>query len=313
MTRSGVTMKSTGTSWLVSGIVPVGRTWISCTVVTVTVSPSGRCRALLAHFPGANRDRAVPGTGVPRRAGKLPARSVMSRRGRGPAAAALAGQGFAGGPDRRPLTGIQVLLDPGDVSVAHLQVHRGVQFDLGTARQLTAQDVLLQHAVGSRNPPDDVIAQARHRAVQALKDLQVLFGGLLHQVVVVPDDGVWGIDLAQRADVAGLEGGEETRDQFLVHRMTLPAIAAIVFSYPQSPPTGIGNRIGRSTPAVRYSMTRARHSSAPPCATNPSATCCGTRPPAPARSPASIFSRTPRRLGPPASSPNSRGVAGCST
>ena len=38
MTRSGVTMKSTGTSWLVSGIVPAGRTWSSCTVVTDTVS-----------------------------------------------------------------------------------------------------------------------------------------------------------------------------------------------------------------------------------------------------------------------------------
>lgn len=38
ITRSGVTMKSTSTSWLVSGIAPAGRTCSSCTVVTETVS-----------------------------------------------------------------------------------------------------------------------------------------------------------------------------------------------------------------------------------------------------------------------------------
>jgi hypothetical protein len=38
MTRSGVTMRSTGTSWLVTGMSPAGRTWISCTVVTSTVA-----------------------------------------------------------------------------------------------------------------------------------------------------------------------------------------------------------------------------------------------------------------------------------
>jgi hypothetical protein len=37
MTRSGVTMKSTGTSWPVRGIVPAAQTWSSCTVVTQTV------------------------------------------------------------------------------------------------------------------------------------------------------------------------------------------------------------------------------------------------------------------------------------
>jgi hypothetical protein len=37
MTRSGVTMKSTGTSCSVSGIVPADTTWSSCTVVTQTV------------------------------------------------------------------------------------------------------------------------------------------------------------------------------------------------------------------------------------------------------------------------------------
>src|SRR5215469_12957022 len=49
MTRSGVTMKSTGTSWLVSGITPAGRSWTSCTVVTDTVSgpirPAAAARA----------------------------------------------------------------------------------------------------------------------------------------------------------------------------------------------------------------------------------------------------------------------------
>jgi hypothetical protein len=35
--RSGVMMKSTGMSWLVSGIVPGGRSWSSCTVVTQAV------------------------------------------------------------------------------------------------------------------------------------------------------------------------------------------------------------------------------------------------------------------------------------
>ncbi len=37
ITRSGVTMTSSGTSWLVTGIVPAGQTWSSCTVVTQTV------------------------------------------------------------------------------------------------------------------------------------------------------------------------------------------------------------------------------------------------------------------------------------
>ena len=38
ITRSGVTMKSTGTSWLVSGMVPAATTWSSCKVVTHAVS-----------------------------------------------------------------------------------------------------------------------------------------------------------------------------------------------------------------------------------------------------------------------------------
>ena len=37
MTRSGVMMKSTGTSWPVSGIAPAARTWSSWTVLTHTV------------------------------------------------------------------------------------------------------------------------------------------------------------------------------------------------------------------------------------------------------------------------------------
>ena len=68
---------------------------------------------------------------------------------------------------------------------------------------------MLQHPVGRGHPPDDVIAQPGYRAVQALQDLQVLLDGLLDQVVVVPDDGIRGIDLAQCGDVAALQGGEE--------------------------------------------------------------------------------------------------------
>jgi hypothetical protein len=49
ITRSGVTTKSTGTSWPVSGISPAGRTCSSCTVVTITVSaaiiPAAEARA----------------------------------------------------------------------------------------------------------------------------------------------------------------------------------------------------------------------------------------------------------------------------
>ena len=87
-----------------------------------------------------------------------------------------------------------------------------MQFDLGAVREPAAQDVLLQHAVGSRHPPDDVVAQAGHDPVQAPQHLQVVLDGLLDQVVVVPDDGVRGVDLAQRVDVAGFERGEETDD-----------------------------------------------------------------------------------------------------
>jgi len=84
----------------------------------------------------------------------------------------------------------------------------------------------------------------------------------------------------------------------------------MVCSYPQSRPTGIGNTTGRSTPAARYSASRAVSRSALPCATNPSATGCGTFSAAPARSPASVSSRTPLRS---PNAPNSRGTAGCST
>src|SRR5579862_6355271 len=38
ITRSGVTIRSTGTSWLVSGMVPASTSWSSWTVVTQTVS-----------------------------------------------------------------------------------------------------------------------------------------------------------------------------------------------------------------------------------------------------------------------------------
>ena len=44
--------------------------------------------------------------------------------------------------------------------VPDLQVHRGVQLDLGPVGQPPAQDVLLQHPVVGRRAPDDVVAQA---------------------------------------------------------------------------------------------------------------------------------------------------------
>ena len=108
----------------------------------------------------------------------------------------------------------------------------------GPVRQLTAQHVLLQHPVGRRHPPDDVIAQAGHRPVQALQHLQVVLDGLLDQVVVVPDDGVRSVDLAQRLDVAGFQRGEEADDKFLAdgsallrsQRATVLAIAAMICS-----------------------------------------------------------------------------------
>jgi hypothetical protein len=75
--------------------------------------------------------------------------------------------------------------------------------------------VLLQHAIGGGRPPDDVVAQAGYGPVQALQDPQVLLDRLLDQVVVVPDDGVRSVDLAQRADIAGFQRGEEADNKFL--------------------------------------------------------------------------------------------------
>jgi hypothetical protein len=39
---------------------------------------------------------------------------------------------------------------------------------------------------------------------------------------------------------------------FPVCHVIFPDIAAIVFSYPQSPSAGIGNKTGKSTPAADY-------------------------------------------------------------
>ena len=91
-----------------------------------------------------------------------------------------------------------------------------MQFDLGAVRQPPAQDVLLQHPVRGRRAPDEVVAQARDGPVEPLQDLQVVLDRLLEQVVVVPDQSVGCVDLAQRAQVAGLDRGEETDDEFLV-------------------------------------------------------------------------------------------------
>jgi hypothetical protein len=68
ITRSGVTMKSTGTSWPVSGIVPAGQTWSSCTVVTQTVCGPMRPAALAS----ANSRSANPPP-LPSRAPSSPA------------------------------------------------------------------------------------------------------------------------------------------------------------------------------------------------------------------------------------------------
>jgi hypothetical protein len=78
-----------------------------------------------------------------------------------------------------------------------------MQLNLRAVRQLTTQDMLLQHTIGSRHPPDDVVSQAGHGSVQALQYLQVVIDGLFDQVIVVPDDGIRRVDLAQRVDVAG--------------------------------------------------------------------------------------------------------------
>jgi hypothetical protein len=101
------------------------------------------------------------------------------------------------------------------VAVAYLQVHRGVQSDVGAVGQLAAQDVLLQHPVRGRDPPDDLVVQAGHHPVQAPQRLQVVLGRLLEQVVVVPDDRVRRVDLLQGADVAGFQRAEEADDEFL--------------------------------------------------------------------------------------------------
>jgi hypothetical protein len=54
-----------------------------------------------------------------------------------------------------------------------------------------------------------------------LQHLQVLLDRLLDQVVVVPDDGVRSVDLAERADVAGFQRGEEADNKFLADGSTL--------------------------------------------------------------------------------------------
>jgi hypothetical protein len=68
ITRSGVTMKSSGTSWPVTGIVPAAQTWSSCTVVTQTVCGPIRPAAVAS----ANSRSANPPP-LPRRAPSSPA------------------------------------------------------------------------------------------------------------------------------------------------------------------------------------------------------------------------------------------------
>src|SRR5689334_6603578 len=68
ITRSGVTMKSSGTSWLDSGIVPAAQTWSSCTVVTQIVSGPIRPAAVAS----ANSRSANPPP-LPSRAPSSPA------------------------------------------------------------------------------------------------------------------------------------------------------------------------------------------------------------------------------------------------
>ena len=166
--------------------------------------------------PGAVLDAGdlVEGAGVP----------DDLRRGVRPGSGWVTGQRFAGGFDGGAFGGVQVLLDPGDAAVTDLQVHRGVELDLGAVGQAAAQDVLLQHPVGRGHPPDDVVAQAGHHPVQASQDLQVVLDGLLDQVIVMPDDGVRSVDLAQRVDVTGFQRGEEADDEFLADsRALLPS------------------------------------------------------------------------------------------
>ena len=134
----------------------------------------------------------------------------------------LARERLAGLPDLRAPGRVEVLLDPGDVPVTDLEVHRGVQLDLGPVRQPPAQDVLLQHPVGGRRAPDDVVAQARHGPVQSLQHLQVVLDRLLEQVVVVPDHSIGRVDLAQRAEVAGFDRGEKADDKFLADGSASP-------------------------------------------------------------------------------------------
>ena len=68
MTRPGVTMKSTGTSWPASGIVPAGQTWSSCTVVTQTV-----CGPIRPAAEASANSRSANPPPLPSRAPSSPA------------------------------------------------------------------------------------------------------------------------------------------------------------------------------------------------------------------------------------------------
>ncbi|MFZ0045664.1 MAG: DUF1345 domain-containing protein [Streptosporangiaceae bacterium] len=123
--------------------------------------------------------------------------------------ASLLRERLSGLPDGSALAGVQVLLDAGDVTIPDPQVHGGMQFDRGAVRERAAQHVLLQDTVSDGRPPDDVVVQAGHGPVQALQDNQVVVHALLEQIVVMPDQRVRRVDLAQGPDVAGFQGGEE--------------------------------------------------------------------------------------------------------
>ena len=75
--------------------------------------------------------------------------------------------------------------------------------------------VVTRHAVVGHDPTDLRVSQTLHLAVDVGKDAEVVLDPLLDLIVVVPDDRVRRIDIAQSRDVSRFDRREEAVDKLL--------------------------------------------------------------------------------------------------
>src|SRR5439155_25633445 len=115
----------------------------------------------------------------------------------------------AGGEERGDLRAVEVLVDPLDAPVDHAAEDARRHGEGDTVAGGPSEDVLLDEPLVGALSTHDVVVPVADVLRHPQKDPEVVLGGLLRLVEVVPHDRIGRVDVSHGIDVAGLDGPEQ--------------------------------------------------------------------------------------------------------